>query len=113
MRELGKGDGIWRNNIAYYIDGTQHSATILKVKLNVNVTADRTEAEDMFILHAMHLLEQAVSFDAVERLKTQITSMKNFQADIPFGSVSLAREKFDGGAIKDGYSWMFTVSRGG
>ena len=111
MRELGKGDGIWRNNIAYYIDGTEHAATVLKVRLNVNVTSDRTGAEDMFILHAMHLLEQAVSFGAVERLKMQIASLKDFQADIPFGSVSLARENFDGGAIKDGYSWMFTVRR--
>jgi len=113
MRELGKGDGIWRNNIAYYIDGTEHSATVLKVKLNVNVTADRTEAEDMFILHAMHLLEQAVSFDAVERLKMQIASLKDFESGIPFGSVSLAHENFDGGAIKDGYSRTFTVRRGG
>ncbi|WP_448664505.1 hypothetical protein ACG3SL_07455 [Sphingomonas sp. CJ20] len=113
MREYGKGDGIWRNNIAYYIDGTQQAATVLKVKLNVNVTADRTEAEDMFILYAMHLLEQAVSFDALERLKIQITSLEDFQADIPFGSVSLARENFDAGALKGGYSWMFTVRRGG
>jgi len=66
----------------------------------------------MFILHAMHLLEQAVSFDAVERLKMQIASLKDFPADIPFGSASLARENFHGGAIKDGYSWMFTVRRG-
>jgi len=112
MRELGKGDGIWRNNIAYYINGTQHAATVLKVKLNVNVTADRTEAENVFILHAMHLLEHAVSFDAVERFKLQIASLEDFQADIPFGLVSLSRENFDGGAIKGGYSCMFTVRRG-
>ncbi|TYC91553.1 hypothetical protein [Novosphingobium sp. BW1] len=113
MRELGKGDGIWRNNIAYYIDGTEHAATVLKVMLNVNVTAESTETEKVFIRHAVHLLEQAVSFNAVERLKIKIASLKDFQAAIPFGSVSLARENFDGGAIKDGYSWMFTVRRGG
>lgn len=113
MGELGKGDGIWRNNIAYYIDGTEHAATVLKVKLNINVNSDRIGAEDMFILHAMHLLEQAVSFDAVERLKMQIASLKDFQADMPFGSVSLAREDFEGGAIKDGFSRTFTVRRGG
>lgn len=113
MRELGNSDNIWRNNIAYYIDGTQHAATVLKVKLNVNVIADRTEAEDMFILHAMHLLGQAVSFNAVERLKMQIASLNDFRADIPFGSVSLTCENFDGGAIKDGYSRIFTVRRGG
>lgn len=113
MRELGKGDGIWRNNLAYYVDGTKDAATVLKLKLNVNVISDSTEAEDVFILHAIHLLEQAVSFAAVERLKMQIASLKDFQAIIPFGSVSLAHQDFDGGAIKDGYSRMFTVRRGG
>lgn len=113
MRELGKGDGIWRNNIAYYIDGTEHAAKVLKVKLNINVSSDRTEAEDLFTLHAMHLLEQALSFDAVERLKMQIASLNDFQADIPFGSVSLTRQDFEGGAIKDGFSRMFTLRRGG
>ncbi|MFD1786911.1 hypothetical protein ACFSC3_04925 [Sphingomonas floccifaciens] len=113
MRELGKGDGIWRNNLAYYVDGTQNAATVLKVKLNVNVTTDRIEAEDIFLVHAMHLLEKAVSLDAVERLKMQLASLKDFQADIPFGSVSLARENFVGGVIKDGYSRIFTLKRGG
>lgn len=113
MRELGKGDGIWRNNIAYYIDGTEHAAKVLKVKLNINVPSDRTESEDLFTLHAMHLLEQALSFDALERLKMQIASLNDFQADIPFGSVSLTRQDFEGGAIKGGFSRMFTLRRGG
>ncbi|KRB80628.1 hypothetical protein ASE00_16410 [Sphingomonas sp. Root710] len=112
MREFGKGDGIWRNNLAYYIDGMERAATVLKIKLNVNVTADRAEAEDMFILHAMHLLEQAGSLDAVEQLKMQIAALKDFQADIAFGSVTLERENFVGGAVEDGYSRTFTVRRG-
>ena len=70
------------------------------------------EAEDMFILHSMHLLEQAVSLDAVERLKLRIAALDQFQVDIPFGSVSLTREEFVGG-IEGGYSRYFEVKRGG
>lgn len=110
MRELG-GDSLFRNNIAYYIDGSEHAATALKIKLNINDPADRDEAEDIFILHAMHLLEQAVSADAVERLKLQIASLETFQADIAFGSVSLTRDAFVGG-IAGGYSRKFEIGRG-
>lgn len=110
MREFGDG-GIWRNNIAYYIDGSEQAATTLKIKLNVNDPAAAHEAEDMFIVHALHLLEQAVSVDAVERLKGQVAMLGDFEADIPFGGVRLERETFVGG-IKGGYSLTFFVRRG-
>lgn len=110
MREIGDGPA-FRNNLAYYIEGNEHAATALKIKLNVNDPANSGEAEDMFILHATQLLEQAVSFDAVQRLKLQIASLDAFEADIPFGSVTLTREDFIGG-INGGYSRKFEVRRG-
>jgi hypothetical protein len=110
MREIG-GSLILRNNIAYYIDGTEQSVTALKVKLNINDPANSQEAENIFILQAMNLLETAVSVDAVERLKTQIASISQFEAVIPFGSVLLRREDYDGG-IEGGYSRYFEIMRG-
>lgn len=83
-RELDDGHDVWCDNIAYYIEGTELAATVLKIKLYINATSDRTEAEDIFVLYAMHLLEQAVGFEAAERLKMQIALLKDFQADIPF-----------------------------
>lgn len=38
------------------------------------------EAEDMFTVYAMHLLEQAISLDAVERLKIRISTLKKLEA---------------------------------
>lgn len=111
LREIGNG-AIWRNNIAYYIEGTEQTAMTLKLKLNVNDPANRGEAEEMFIVHAMHLLEQAVSADAVERMKLRIALLEAFEADIPFGSVALTHEAFVEG-IRGGYSRKFEVSRGG
>lgn len=68
MREFGNV-AVWRNNIAYYIEGSEQAATALKIKLNINEPTQAREAEDVFIVYALHLLEQAVSLDAVERLK--------------------------------------------
>lgn len=110
MREFGNG-AIWRNNIAYYIDGSEQAASTLKIKLNVNDPGEAHEAEDMFIVHALYLLEQAVSLDAVERLKCLVALLDDFEANIPFGKVTLEREAFVGG-IPGGYSRIFSVRRG-
>lgn len=110
MREFGN-EATWRNNIAYYIDGSEQAASTLKIKLNVNDPGEAREAEDMFIVHALHLLEQAVSLDAVERLKSPVALLDDFEADIPFGKVTLEREVFVGG-IPGGYSRIFSVRRG-
>jgi hypothetical protein len=110
MREFGSG-AIWRNNLAYYIEGSEHAASVLKIKLNINDPEQPEEAEDMFIVHALHLLEQAVSLNAVERLKGLVAALGDFAADIPFGQVTLTREPFVGG-IPGGYSREFNVQRG-
>lgn len=110
MREIGGGLNP-PNNLAYYVDGTKHAATALKVKLNVNNPDEAGEAEDMFIVHAMHLLEQAISLDAVERFKMRIATLETFEAEIPHGRISLSREDFVG-SIKDGYSRRFEIRRG-
>lgn len=110
MRELGTGT-IWNDNIAYYVEGSEQAGTVLKIKLNINDPTTAREAEEMFIVHALHLLELAVSLDAVERLKGHVASLDDFASDIPFGRVTLATEPFVGG-IPGGYSRKFTIQRG-
>ncbi|GAD51096.1 hypothetical protein NT2_17_00130 [Caenibius tardaugens NBRC 16725] len=99
------------NNIAYYIEGNASAANILKLKLNVNDPASPNEAENMFVVHCMYLLEQAVSLNAVERMKMDIATLGEFENEIPYGSVALSREDFIGG-IKGGYSRKFELRRG-
>jgi len=110
MREIGGGPNL-PNNLAYYIEGTEHTATVLKVKLNINNPEEASEPEDLFILLAMHLLEQAISVSAVERLKMRIAKLETFDAKIPYGRISLRCEDFIGG-IKGGYSRRFEIKRG-
>ena len=110
MREIGDGT-IWKNNIAYYIEGIERSANMLKLKLNINDPAKPLEARKMFIIYCLHLLEQAMSVDAVERLKANIVKLEPFKNGIPYGSVTMTREDFVGG-IKDGYSLKFEIERG-
>lgn len=110
LREIGSGLNL-PNNLAYYVEGTEHAATILKVKLNINNLGEADEAEGLFIVYAMHLLEQAISLNALERLKMRIAMLETFEAEIPYGCISLSREDFVGG-IKGGYSRRFEIRRG-
>lgn len=109
MRELNDGFEL-KNNLAYYLNGTEHFVNSVKIKLNINDPATAEAAENLFIVQAMHLLEQAVSFDAVERMSRQIASLEPFEANIPFGAVTLTRDGFIG--IKDGYDRIFEIKRG-
>lgn len=109
-REIGDSP-IFKNNIAYYVEGSEHAATALKLKLNVNDPAKAKEAEDMFVVGSLHLLEQAISFDAAERLKVKVAGLSDFVDVIPYGSVSLSRSDFIGG-IEGGYSRTFQITRG-
>lgn len=110
MREFGD-DLIWKNNIAYYVEGREHAATTVKLKLNINDPEQPDSAEQMFIVGCMHLLEQAISMDAVERMKLRIAELEPFSAEIPFGEVTLSKDDFIGG-IEGGYSRTFCISRG-
>ncbi|MFZ2996039.1 hypothetical protein [Sphingobium sp.] len=110
MREICGGE-IWKNNLAYYIEGHEHAATTLKLKLNINDPAHSREAEDTFLIGCIHLLEQSVSIDAVERMKLRIAGLETFSEAIPFGSVALSRDDFKGG-IEGGYSRKFEIRRG-
>lgn len=109
MLELGDGFGL-RNNIAYYVTGTENAASSVKIKLNINDPAAAESAEQLFVSQAVHLLAQAVSFNAVERLRLQIASLEPFQAKIPFGVVSLTRDEFIG--LEGGYDRVFEIKRG-
>ena len=107
--ELGDGVGI-KNNIAYYVTGTEQVVTSVKIKLNVNDPTAASSADDLFVIQAMHLLEQAVSLDAAERFKLQIASLEQFEAEIPYGSVNLRRDEFS--VTKGGYDRVFEIVRG-
>jgi hypothetical protein len=110
MREIGNSVG-FPSNIAYYVEGSEHAATTLKIKLNVNDTATAQESEELFAAYCMHLLEQAVSRNAVERMKARIAELEEFEEEIPFGSIEMSRDEFVAGN-KGGYSRKFEIRRG-
>lgn len=109
MREIGDSS-ILKNNLAYYIEGHEYAANTLKFKLNINYPANAQEAEEMFIIGCIYLLEQAVSIDAVERMKMRIAGLEEFSEEIPFGNVMLSKVDFIGGN-RGSYSRTFELSR--
>ena len=110
MREFGIG-AVMPDNLAYYVEGSEHAASTLKLKLNINNPASAEAAETWFIVCCLELLEQSISLDAVERMMLSIAQLDDFQEKIPFGSVSLRREDYVGG-IPGGYSRYFEIKRG-
>src|SRR3546814_6666208 len=46
MREFGN-DAIWRNNVAYYIEGSENAASVLKIKIHIYDPEHSGEAADM------------------------------------------------------------------
>jgi hypothetical protein len=109
MQEFGD-HSVFPNNLAYYIEGAEHAATTLKLKLNINDPPTHREAEEMFVVCCMHLLGEAAGSEVVESMKLRIAALEEFQANIPFGSATMAREDFVGG-IPGGYSRMFSLHR--
>ena len=60
MKEIG-ADPVFKNDIAYYVNGTETAATKLKIRLNIKALEERAQAERIFSEHCQHLLEQAVT----------------------------------------------------
>lgn len=58
------GDGIFPNNIAYYVEGTETAVTTLKLKLNINTPGNADSAEARF-RELGHVLIQAAIGHAV------------------------------------------------
>jgi hypothetical protein len=110
MHEIGDS-AIWKNYVTYYVGGSERVATSLKINLNVNDPLNAEESESTFAVYCSHLLERAVSLDAVERFSVKIAGLLPFTAEIPFGSIVMTCDDFVGG-IKGGYSRKFEVQRG-
>lgn len=111
--EFGPNSAIWRNNVAYYVSGTQFAATELTLKLNLNVPDDALPAEEHFMVIALSLIEMAIDSEAVELVKMDLAAMNPFHREISNTRVMLTRDSWEGGAIKGGYEWTLRLTRGG
>lgn len=108
---LEVGGGVFPNNVAYYIDGTERAATQLKLKLNINQPDLSRAAEEHFIELALVLVGAALGPGTIELLRDRVSRLAPFSDDLPNGRVSLTKEDWTGG-IRGRYSRMLIVARG-
>ena len=106
------GSPIWQNNLAYYVSGSQFTATELTVILNINVPDDARSAEHHFTVVGVALIEAAVSADAVEFLKGDLAGHYAFNRTLDHTNISLVKDSWEGGAVKGGYDWTLKLLRG-
>lgn len=109
--EVG-GATVLRSNIAYYIEGNEFAATVLKLVLNVNEPRSAREARERFFGIARVLFERALGQNIpgeIERLLVSETAGSSRQLG---KEVAVTREDWPGHRL-DGYEIAFAIRNGG
>jgi hypothetical protein len=94
------------DNIAYYIEGNETAATLLKLKLNVNNPDTPTDSVEEFFSIAKLLLSKVLGEQSAE----------NFLGDVGMhfaeegNHISLVRQDWNSG-IKGGYNLMLSITK--
>lgn len=102
-------DGLWSHNMAYYIDGDEHAARALRLKLYVNGADNRETALTKFKAAGNRLLERALTsseWPHVQKLFNAGAAFTTTGATI----VSLTREEFPNKNIS-GYELTLELKR--
>jgi hypothetical protein len=86
--------GIFPNNIAYYVDGDQTTTKQLKIAINVNAPESAQQAHEKLALTSKELTKTALEDNLPDSYVDQILSGTEFTIELAGKSVSLARENF-------------------
>lgn len=101
------GGGFPSSNIAYYVEGEERVAKVLKLKLNVNGAVEPVVTEK-FLNSCYELLERSI--DDWRECAELLSELQDFESQVGGVRVSLETEMYTG--TMSGYSLRFTVSRG-
>ena len=105
-QELGKG--VFPNNIAYYVDGTEHVATQLKLVLNVNNPDEPSESELRFRELASELAWQALPLDAEQDITADLVERDDGDVTVDDKKFSVSKDDWSAG-INNGYRRRFVI----
>ena len=90
------GDGVFPNNIAYYVDGTRESVTQLKLAVNINDPDTSRDALEELVLGANALTRKALRINLPSNVSEAIFSASEIAVQLADKSVVLQRENFQG-----------------
>jgi len=100
------------NNLAYYVTGTEHAATSLKLCLNVNRADERDMAEARFVEVGSTLLDASLGTAAAEPAIHTLFALQPREIRIGARLVLLTHEQWDSG-IPGGYSRSLEIRHEG
>ncbi|WP_137887910.1 hypothetical protein [Pseudomonas sp. 2FE] len=106
MLELS--NGLLPDNIAYYVEGNEKSAKLLKLKLNINNSASAADSDSLFKDTCYILLNKALGevpvnmIESIENLESCLAIFEQYKLSISF-------DEFAGGA-KKGYSRKLVIA---
>lgn len=99
--------GVFPNNLAYYIEGDQHAARRLKLKLNINNPEYAANAEEGLWIAARILLQAVLDSGEAEEAAEALRGADAIDRLLGKYRVQLRREDFTG--LRGGYSRIFLI----
>lgn len=103
------GDGMFQDNIAYYVNGSEESASTLKIKLNVN-SAENGSKSHVKLLEASKLLcIRAINKSLPDNFITGILAGVSAKGEIGDFKISLDKSSWENKSLS-GYNMKFVIS---
>jgi hypothetical protein len=107
MKEFG--EGIIPDNIAYYVEGSEELANVLKLKINVNDAARSQQACNMLNKMAEALSIASLSHLLSEEMKNAISGCEPYSEKFEGKTISLVVERWPNHRF-NGYDLKFLIS---
>lgn len=103
------GDGIIPDNIAYYVEGSEEIANVLKLKVHVNDAARSQQAQEKLVKIAEALSISSLNKPLSEEMKNAISQCEPYSEISENKTVSLSVDKWSNHRFS-GYDLKFLVS---
>ena len=103
------GDGAIPNNIAYYLDGDDHAARVLKLNMHINEVSNAPEAHERFCEAGVALFEYATKTNAPKWLSDSLIQGLDAEATIGNVNVYVEKEEFPN-KRRNGYSVKLSMN---
>ncbi|MEO1226281.1 MAG: hypothetical protein AAFX92_18835, partial [Pseudomonadota bacterium] len=100
--------GIMPNNIAYYVEGEEKSAKLLKLVLNINDTDHANDALSRFIEIARTLFRKALNQEITADIANSLALRKELSIEYINKCVTIEKEEWLNSRSK-GYTLKFTI----
>lgn len=101
------GEGLFKNNLAYYVEGNSSAATTLKLILNINNIEEENEALSDFIMFGKELYRKALKSEFLENLQVAILNGNDLKISNANKEIYVSKNNWNG--ANNGYSMRLVI----